>query len=313
MMRVYVEPGFIDHLLSLPKDQNNAVKILWNIINDYSEVTWLFNTSVTFADFERWEISNNFYSSISTKGSNQVLLDRDFKTEILNNNHSSQLLLTETSEPWHSEIENDAVVLTVENFTSVIEKMANDFSFKFIPDDNTHWNEFNSLKHSCVREITITDKYLIDKFLKTSDIRKLEPNFIYLLKKILRKGDYVLNLFIKSADADFGKYEELNKKLQILVNYTIDKVGANISFKIVNAELDRNYNFHDRNIFSPYFIVKAGQGFTRDNSKKINTEVESYSLFDKWGYNLIRHRRRLCNDYLMEINAIPTAFYVYGF
>ena len=310
-MRVYVEPGFIDHFLSLPKDQNNAVKILWDIIKDYAEVTWLFNASVTFADFERWEISNTFYSSISTKGSNQVLLNRDFKSEILNNNHSSQLVLAESPEPWHSEIQNHAVVLTVQKFTSVIEKMTNDFSFKFIPDDNTHWNEFSSLKHSCVREITITDKYLIDKFLKTSDVRKLEPNFIYLLKKMLDKGDIVLNIFIKSADADFGKYEELYKKLETLVKYTRAKVGSQIRFRIVNAELDRNYNFHDRNIFSPYFIVKAGQGFTRDYTKKINTEVESYSLFDKWGYNLIRHRRRLCNDYLMEINAIPKAFTVY--
>ncbi len=114
--------------------------------------------------------------------------------------------------------------------------------------------------------------------------------------------------YIKSSDADRGKYDELQQKIHNLSDYLKNKVNSETEITVINAELDSNFDFHDRNLFSPYYIVKTGKGFERLGKKAVNTEVECYSFLDKWGYDLIRHRYRMIKNYEESISTMSIPF-----
>lgn len=307
-MRVYIEPLFINYFLSLPKDKSKAVEILWNIINSYAEVTWVFSSEVSFEDFERWEISDTFYTMISSKGSNQVLLNRDFQKDIKKHRDDAQIFLACKYEKWHEEIKNDTLILMQDDFQKTVQEFERKFTFKFISDENNSWNEFHSLQSNLVSSIIITDKYVLSNYLEKNNLRKFDNNFIYLINKITLTGKEHLKILIKSTDVDRGNYDGFKKKIISLSAYFKGKIHPDINVTIVNAELDSDFDFHDRNIFTPYYIVKTGRGFERAGKKSINTEVECYSFLDKWGYDLIRHRSRMVSNYEKSISQINTPF-----
>lgn len=307
-MRIYVEPAFLDHFLSLSATASKEVEILWNIINSYAEVSWVFNNSVSFEDFEKWETSSSFYSTISSKASNGVELKRDFQTDINSFKGIAQILLAEKEENWHKDIADKTIILTPENLEITIRNLSSKFSFKFIADQNNAWDEFDNLQSDLVSEITITDKYALASFLDKSKLEKFDNNFIYLINKLINSGKKKLKILIKSADADRGKHDDLKQKILNLSDYIKNKVHSGLEITVMNAELDSNFDFHDRNLFSPYYIVKTGKGFERLGKKAVNTEVECYSFLDKWGYDLIRHRYRMIKNYEESIATMNTPF-----
>lgn len=307
-MRIYVEPGFLNYFLSLNSKSSKEVEILWNIINSYAEVTWVFNNSVSFEDFEKWEMSNKFYTKISEKASNVVELGKEFKKEINSFKDVAQILLSEKDEDWHRDVLDKVIILTPNNFEIKIRDFSNKFTFKFISDQNNSWNELENLKSNLINEITITDKYSLSFFLEKNNIKKFDNNFIYLMRKILTEKKVRLKVFIKSSDADKGNFESLKQKIIEIAKYIKLHIHDNVSICLINAELDRRFDFHDRNLFSPYYIVKTGKGFERLGNKSVNSEVECYSFLDKWGYDLIRHRKRMVENYESSISLIHTPF-----
>lgn len=307
-MKIYVEKEFINHLISLEKSQSKGCEILWSIINDFAEVTWVFNDNINFEDFERWEISNNFYTSISGKGSNSIELNKNFYQEIKNTKTVAQILLTDKSESWYYEDLPNLIVLDILNFEDDIVEIAKKYTFRFIADESSDWIGFSNLKSNLIDEIAIIDKYFLDKFLKTNDVRKLDGNYKYLLNKLLNNKRILLKFYVKSTDADFGRLDELNKKLQLLTKYTKEQISDLISLKFINAELDSKFDFHDRNIISHFYIVKSGKGFTIDQYKRMNTEIECYSFLEKWGYDLIRHRKKMMKDYEESLDSYSSTF-----
>lgn len=307
-MRVYVEQGFKDHFLSLPRDHNMAVKILWNIIDSYAEVTWVFNADVSLEDFERREVSDILFAKISSKGSNEVLVIKDFKEDLKKYQHDAQIYLAAEKKDWHEEIKHKVLLLTPERFAKTLQAFEDKFTFKFIPDENNSWQEFGSLRTNLVSTITITDKYILAAYLDKNNIKKFDNNFVFLINKILHSGDEHLKVLIKSSDLDRGRYDDLKKKLTALSSYLKERLHPDIKITVINAELDGDYDFHDRNIITPYYIVKAGKGFERVGRKSVNTEVECYSLLDKWGYDLIRHRYRMIKNYEESIATMNTPF-----
>ena len=128
------------------------------------------------------------------------------------------------------------------------------------------------------------------------------------MRKILTEKKVRLKVFIKSTDADKGNFEGLKHKILELGKYIKLKIHDNVSICLINAELDSHFDFHDRNLFSPYYIVKTGKGFVRLGNKSVNSEVECYSFLDKWGYDLIRHRSRMVENYESSISSIHTPF-----
>lgn len=310
-MRIYVDPAFIDSFLELPKNSSKAVEILWNIIENYAEIEWVFSEKVSYEDFEKWEVSSKFYTSIISKGSNNIIFNKSFLTEILDKPNDSHIILTSEFESWHDQIRHNAIILTSKNFEQVITKITKNLSFRFLADENRHFDKFAGLRSDKVSEITLTDKYIIAQFLKTGDKKKLDKSFIYLLTKLLPQNFVNINILIKSPDADGGKTEELERKLDILVAYCKERITENLSLKIINAELDYEYDFHDRNIFSKYYIVKSGKGFEINYRANINGEIECYSFLDKWGYDLIRHRTKMYKNYLEGIRGMNNVFTIF--
>ena len=307
-MRVYVETGFKDHFLTLPRDENKAVKILWNIIDNYAEVTWVFNADVSIEDFERQEVSDTLFAKISSKGSNELLWVKNFQDDVKKYQDVAQIYLAAEKKEWHAEIMPNTLFLTIESFAKTLQDFEEKFTFKFIPDENNSWNEFENLKTDLVSTITITDKYILASYLDKNNIKKFDNNFVFLINKIIRSGSEHLTILIKSSDLDRGKYEDLKKKLTALSSYLKKRLHSDIKITVINAELDGDYDFHDRNIITPYYIVKAGKGFERVGRKSVNTEVECYSLLDKWGYDLIRHRRRMVTNYMQSITQMNIPF-----
>ena len=309
---MYVDPIFIDFFLKIPKESSDAIKVLWNIIENYAGVEWVFNENITYQDFEKWEVSSKFYSKINSKGSNNVILYKDFLTEISENPTATHIILANKVEDWHDKISQNAIIITPDNFENIINNIVKNLSFRFLVDENKDFIQFDGLKSEKVSEITLTDKYILAQFLKTGDTRKLDRNFIYLFKKLVHQDSVKLNILTKSADADAGKTEILENKLRLLVSYCKEKISENLSFKFINTELNYQYDFHDRNIFSKYYIVKSGKGFEISNRININAEIECFSIFDKWGYDLIRHRTRMCKSYLKEIKDMANVFTIYN-
>lgn len=312
-MRIYVEKEFMNHFVSLQNKRSKGIDILWSIIRDYAEVVWVFNEEVKYEDFEQWEVANSFISTVSSKGSNAIEFNKNFVDEINKGTKSVQILLSNKMENWHGDTIPNLLVFYIENFQKKLEDIAAKLSFRFIADENYHWNEMKNLKISTIDEIAITDKYILDKFLKTKEIKKLDQNFIFLLNKLLASKDMKIKLFIKSTDADFGKFKELKEKLEIMARYTKKSFSEKLSMQIINAELDRDFDFHDRNIITNFYILKAGKGFERIKNKKVNTEVECYSFLEKWGYDLIRHRKKMMKEYEDILGNYPNTFSTLSF
>ena len=312
-MRVYVEKEFMNHFISLQNKSSKGIDILWSIIRDYAEVVWVFNEEVKYEDFEQWEVTNSFISTVSSKGSNAIEFNKNFIDEIINGTKSVQILLSDKMENWHKDSIPNLLVFYIEDFEKQLEDIAAKFSFRFIADENYHWNGIENLRSSLVNEITIRDKYIIDKFLQTKEIKKLDQNFIFLLHKIMENESFKIKLYIKSKDADFGKLKELQEKLEIMSRHTKKSFSEKLSLQIINAELDRDFDFHDRNIITNFYIFKAGKGFERIKNKKVNTEVECYSFLDKWGYDLIRHRKKMMKEYEDLLINYPNTFSTLSF
>ncbi|KIA89603.1 hypothetical protein [Kaistella jeonii] len=312
-MRVYVEKEFMNHFVSLQNKRSKGIDILWSIIRDYAEVVWVFNEEVKYDDFERWEVTNSFITTVSSKGSNSIEFNKNFKQEIEQDTQSLQIILSNKMENWHKDSIPNLLVFYIEDFEKQLEDIVAKFSFRFIADENYHWNGIENLRSSLINEITITDKYIIDKFLQTKEIRNLDQNFIFLLRKIVENQSFRIKLYIKSKDADFGRLKELQEKLEIMSRHTKDSFSEKLSLQIINAELDADFDFHDRNIITNFYILKTGKGFERIKDKKVNTEVECYSFLEKWGYDLIRHRKKMMKEYEDLLINYPNTFSTLSF
>ncbi len=309
-MRIYVEKEFMNHFISLQNQRSKGIDILWSIIKDYAEVIWVFNEEVKKEDFDQWEISNVFYATISSKASNGVVSVSNFVTDIRANSNEIQILLTTKSEQWHQQFGDSLLVFLPEDFETQIENIAYKFSFRFIADQNHTWKEFEKLKSPMIKRVTITDKYIIDKFIKNKNTKVLD-SYSNVLHKFLNNCNVKLDLLVKSIDVRPNQIDELNEKFNFLSQYCKQNISSNLSLTVINAELKGDFDFHDRNIITNFYIIKAGKGFEKERNKNSNTEIECYSFLDKWGYDLIRHRKKMIQTYLTKIETVQSTFKIY--
>lgn len=304
MMNVYIEKQFVENFLKIGND-GEEIKIIWEIIQSYAEVTWFFEEDLTQENYEILEISNQIYKTIATKSSNIKFFNKDFCTEIKRNKDKAQILLADNDEDWHDSVSDYVLIMSTRDFHTKIKDFKRKFSFRFIVNENDHWNELDKLRSAIIKDIVIIDNYCLTDYFEKNDLRKFKSNFIYILNKIVSRENN-LKILVQPNKIGRGNYQE--EKLKDLGELIRDNTNIDSEIQLINSKLKSKFDFHDRNIVTAYYILRSGKGFSRETEKMINSEVECLCILEPWGYNLIRHRKGLLADYELAISKVSSSF-----
>lgn len=295
-MRIYIDEKFLQKFVSLDEDKSFGVRALWNIANNYAQVTWFFNSNISERNFAEWEFSNKFLALITGKG-HVKKISLDFETEIVRAKNNIQILFSENYQNWHGDIKKDVLVFTLDNFETNLQTFCEKLNFYYSADDIKGWKGLSALSSVPLKNLTIIDKYVFSLYVEYLDDHLLDNSFISILQNLKIKDYQTIkvytSLITKSKSVSDFKYQVEN-----IYDLAKQEINSEFTFSVLNSELDtKKFDFHDRNIFTDYCIVKIGAGFKSSFKKFTNTELEGSSIFEKKGYDMIRYRRRMLDEY----------------
>lgn len=305
-MKVYFGKEFLTAFLSKPAYNSVADQFLDLLLSSYSEIEIIQEGASTTEAFANSELRLRYGIS---GGSRTFSLSDNIEKEIATCSTDCISLYFTSETRDKSLYENpNVIVLTLEDYEGKITQFKKELTFGFILDNLKDWNKLtlsqSSLLKKHLRKLTVLDPYIFSEYYKSGKEEDIERPFLYILNKIVEE-DYLCDLEILTIT------EEYDHQRKSVVSYArdirgikefLDEVMPSLSsLKVIdNGKSNRSskFDFHDRNIYSNLFILKVGVGFTEKHSDYTNSEVECYSIFDKWGHDLIRHRKRMVSKYV---------------
>jgi len=178
-------------------------------------------------------------------------------------------------------------------------------SFKINKNMNSEeefWNEFNKIG-LCLNDITIVDKYIL---------REDGKQLAELCKKVCSYSDSInINVFyqkvpiiskIHETEYDNMKSFLEKSKLRLHSVLTRKKIKPNFIY-LYYEKLKGKFDFHDRYLYHPYGLIKAGGGFDEKGKvDKTNSDILSSSLFDKYSFRKMREHKEMQNKYIDSVS-----------
>ncbi len=279
-MELYIEREFLTkfNIEYGPEESSKGKIVLQSILKTYGNIN-LF-TDFDLSTTEKLESFNIIFFN---------LLSQHFSPEPISSirNHffekskcDQTLIFTLNQEDWFGDAERKgALCFSYENFESKIEQIITicdnlkvDLSEQF-----AGWNYFDELKNIPKNKIIINDGYLFNQH---SGNLPIDDNLIPLLKSITLPQRDIKIVFHTKAHINNQRPLE-----------TVDIQGIKENLKnTLQPEYNlafefKQYYFHDRILYSNFFLIDCGVGFNFNILRISNSKITVDSIFDKFNYN----------------------------
>jgi hypothetical protein len=290
-MDLYVEKEFINKINQDYKDNNNnpSLEIIVSILKEYGDVRIYIDCdddNLKVLENENYLIAIKTTHSLGPIPINSNIKDHFFKVS----NHEQTLVFTYEKQSWFEEAEQKgAICFSYENYNEKIAEILNicnaikvDLSENF-----AGWDNFSELKKIPKNKILINDKYFFDSNGGNDPIKE---NIIPLFKNIIAENSKLsIEIF-----TDFLNTKKENKNIKPIDINKIKSSFNNIfrrDFDIVFEYI--HFNFHDRILYSNFFMIECPIGFNFNKRKIENSKITVDSIFDKFNYKRINNHFRL--------------------
>jgi hypothetical protein len=258
-MEIYIDKLFIDRFWSIYDSENDTHRNLRKLLKSGGRKKIYFDFD--FSSKEAFELAvaeNPLLEEITNLGS--VMLNHNYKLsykdiDFQEKGSCSKYFFTEDAALENAENDYGWIVSS----TKDLEKLSFLFTNQFVPLNKTKslpkdWDFIKDFKHP-FNSMVITDNYLWER-----DIYEIERNLIKFLKNIVPRnlkiafhltliGQNTLGIDMSQRKIDL---EELLK----------DHFQAGLKLSIIPEKV------HDRNVFTNYFWINSGSGFSIFYSNK---------------------------------------------
>ena len=313
-MIIYFDKEFTDYYLSKSAYISKGDCFVNTLLTEYSEISVFIEGDNTQENYSnsyfrlRFNIGNDSRTFSITSNFIQAIGSR------INDNIA--LIFTGNKETNFGTGRRNLLYFNLDNYETKIESFLKSSSFKFIINKNNDWEKLNLTQYPLNLhlgdKIVILDPYIFSNYFTHKKDEYIENPFLKFLNKIVPE-DTEVDIQVVTVTEEFDhKTKSLishRKSVNSIFEFLQDVFIPGSKMEVLdNGKSDRTsrYNFHDRNIFTNFFIIKVGIGFSDNHNDFTNSEVECYSVFDKWGYDLIRHRKKMLSSYLGSIVRKPS-------
>jgi hypothetical protein len=283
-MELYIEKCFLD---KFNKEWNaNATSIgktvLASILKTYGNVNWYIDYEIDSP--EKLEQFNIEFSEISSHIFPPIPINSTIEEHFFEYSGCEQTIICAMhDEAWFDDAEKKgALCFSFNNFEKKIEEMVSicgelkiDLSEQFLG-----WEYFKQLKAIPKNRIFINDGYL---FAQNSGNKPIDENVIPLLKNVISPNSEAnVEIYTDYLNNAFIKIDSIKNKLN-----NVFKSDYKVTFSCIQG------HFHDRILYSNFFMIGCGVGFNFNKNKKSNSIITVDFIFDKFTYNRMNNHLRL--------------------
>lgn len=285
-MELYIEKCFLDKFNN-ELSTNTASKgksVLASILKTYGDVNWF--TDYELDSPEKLEQFNIVFSAVLSHTFPPIPILSSIQQHFFEYSKCEQtLIFTLTEENWFGDAEKKgALCFSYKNFEKKIEEMVSicaelkiDLSEQFVG-----WEYFKQLKTIPKNRVFINDGYL---FAPNSGNKPIDENVIPLLKNIINpNSEAKVEIYTDYLNNAHIKIDSIKNKLN-----NVFKSDYKITFSCIQG------HFHDRILYSNFFMIGCGVGFNFNKNKKSNSIITVDSIFDKFNYKRMNNHICLLN------------------
>ncbi|WP_431158135.1 hypothetical protein [Winogradskyella poriferorum] len=292
-MQVFIESDFIekinDDFQKMTGVRTPALEVVVSVLTEYGNLKMYIDCSLQ--KLKTLEDTNEIVARRISQFSGLVSLNKPLK-ELYEDisNFEQVIVFTLDNEPWHSEAQKKGVLcFTYSNYNQKISDIINvcnsikiDLSKRF-----QGWNIFGKLKDIPKNYLLLNDNYILKK-------NAINRNYVPLVKSILAKNI--------EAEVEVCTDFLNDRTLASSINTIFDKFCSQfdddykLNARLVHLYQYRDLNFHDRIVYSNFFMIECPVGFNFDTRKTSNSKITVDSIFDKFSYNRMNNHLRHLNN-----------------
>lgn len=334
-MDLYIEKDFLDNF-DLEYNEKTASPpqlVLYSIFKEYPEVNIYMDCD--FNDIEKvesYQDSNRIFSAITkneTSRLNPFFSFDEFLKDEPKISFDQILIFTHKTKEWFNKLKIKGVLcFSYDDYESKIQNIiskcreiridlsdASNFPFS--------WNKIEILQTLLpLNKIIINDSYLLRK-------KHLEKNLYPLIKSISKNTAtskyFWSNIFPKQDQNkkephfnmhDFyillkDKYK--SSEIKIIHNngaYYDENLRKDEYFKDSNIqEKMRNFKFHDRLLYTNFYIIDCAIGFNFDTEKQSNSQIIIETIFEKYSYTRLKNHLKKMDDIIKLLKNEDDKFF----
>lgn len=310
-MDIYLEKEFLDNLyLSFDEPEYfQSKQTLIELLTKYGNINYIIDVEINEPeDLEMLKRNNPYFSYVFESSS--VINTSSLEEHFSNRKDIDQvLILGDKLEEWHKNAEKlGALYLNFNNYGKKLDLIREKCTVKIDLSENFEgWTVLQDLSPIPINRVLINDGYILtDK--RAHTISQNLNSIINNLFKQRSNSNVSFHIFTKDLNpkrpgTDEQIKNEARTKKVALLNY-FNKYG--LSFQIINNDLKRGYDFHDRILLSNYFLIDCPRGFNLIPYKQSNSQISIETIFDKYSYKRICNLKEMHKKYMKSLDNLET-------
>lgn len=314
-MELYIEKEFLDNFYASFDEERmtKGQEVIASIIRDYEEIDIFFDSKINSEmDLLVLKEENPFFAYLASP--NPPVDIEDFEEHLFSNSKFVQtIVLTNSEKEWFLRAEaKGALCMHFDNYENRIIKIIETCHFKVdLSTAFSGWDIFNLRNVIPLNYLSINDNYILTD--KTD--QKMDKNVICILKHFLRDRGEKINVKVLTKDfnAPQAASDDMIKDTAHKRHNRLNSALANFSKEIftINNEFSREFDLHDRTIFSNFLMIDSGKGFNLIPHKPSNSQIIVESIFNRYTYNRMRNHNKNHHKYLEKLKMLETSKFKY--
>lgn len=307
-MELYIEREFLDNFyLDYPANPSDAQIILRTIFKEYGDKRTYMNYSVQSPDeLASLKAENPFFSELSIHF--PPIEINDIEAHFFSNSNCTQtLIFTKEHKEWFESAENQGALCgSFENYESRIESFIKKTHFRIdLSEPFGGWSIFHFENLVPLNFIKLNDNYI----LTDKRQQRIDDNLVPILKNLINSRN-TTDIEILSKDFNpegQGSIEQI-KEAALKRHRKLNSALANFnkSIRLVQNDLVRDFDPHDRILLSNFFMVDSGKGFNLIPFKTSNSQIICESIFNKYTYKRLKNHLKMISNYHKRLDNLST-------
>jgi hypothetical protein len=315
-MDLYVEKEFIDKINNdyINQKINSSLDIIVSILKDYGEVKMYIDCNED--DLRILENENLLIALKTANTSGPIPIDSTFEDYLFSVfNHEQTLIFTKEKKEWFNKLnQKGALCFCYDDYEEKIKDIITNCHIKIDLSDPSNfpfsWNKIEIIRTLIpLNKIIINDSYLLRK-------KHLEKNLYPLIKSISKNTAtskyFWSNIFPKQDQNKKEPYFNMHdiyklledkyktSEIKIIHNngaYYNEYLRKDEYFKDSNIqEKMKNFKFHDRLLYTNFYIIDCAIGFNFDIEKQSNSQIIIETIFEKYSYKRLKNHSKKMDD-----------------
>jgi hypothetical protein len=321
-MDLYIEKDFLDNfdLEYNDKTASPSQLVLYSIFKEYPEVNIYMDCDFNDTkEVESYQDNNRAFSAITKNETSRLYRFFSFD-QFLEEEHKisfeQTLIFTHKAKEWFDKFKIKGVLcFSYDDYESKIQNIISkcrDIRIDLSDPSNFpfSWNKIEILQTLLpLNKIIINDSYLLRK-------KHLEKNLYPLIKSISKNTAtskyFWSNIFPKQDQNKKEPYFNMHdiydlledkyktSEIKIIHNngtYYNEYLKKDEYFKDSNIqEKMKNFKFHDRLLYTNFYVIDCAIGFNFDIEKQSNSQIIIETIFEKYSYKRLKNHSKKMED-----------------